>query len=533
MKKIISLLLALLLCLGCLMPAFAKDAAEPAGTTEAAKTSEEPALPEEYIRWAHGGPYTDRGTFDRSFRTWYTRDPDIEIVDHMVFFKAPKYSWRPDQYIYRLIDFFDSDETERTATSLNIPAVVNGFPITVVGYNQCSYTAAAPDPAFANDTVKKVTVAEGLLNVGEYTFRNFTALKSVKLPSTLRTIGRSAFENCVNLKKVTGAVNLENVQDAAFKNCKKLASFGSMECLLNIEGEAFSGCAFKTLTLSGFARIVGPNGDLDYYADSGAFKNCKKLESVTFLPGRKTSRLWIGGNAFQGCSALQSVTFPKKCGGVNILHRAFQDCTALTALNRTAKLQSIGSKAFARCTALESLLLPEGIEQVAEDAFKGCKNLKTIDLRSNDVDLFGRTYNLWGDYFYGSNATEEEVGLSTNFVKKLPKKCTLFVVSLEMKQAAQLHDCTCKVKIEVDVNAPKALKATQKGSAVTLKWSKVKDADGYRLYAVNAKTGQLTALKTVAAPTTSVTLKTGGKRFAVKAFRDVDGDTSWSKTITN
>ena len=518
MKKLISLLLALLLCLCCLVPAFAQDAA---------------SLPEEYIKWAHGGPYTDRGTFDRSFRAWYTCDPDIEIIDHMVFFKAPKYSWRPDQYIYRLIDFFDSDETESTTTALNIPAVVNGCSVTVVGYNQCGYTAAAPDPAFANDIVKNVTVAEGLLNVGEYTFRNFTALKTVKLPSTLRTVGRSAFENCVSLKKVTGAANLESVHDAAFKNCKKLASFDSMEQLLNVEGEAFSGCAFKTLTLSGFVRIVGPNGDLDYYADSSAFANCKKLESVTFLPGRKTYRLWIGGNAFQGCSALQSVTFPKKCGGVNILHRAFQDCTALAALNQTVKLQSVGSKAFARCTALESLLLPEGIEQVAEDAFKGCKNLKTIDLRSNDVDLFGRTYNLWGDYFYGSNTVEEEAGFSTNFVKKLPKKCTLFVVSLEMKQAAQLHDCTCKVKIKVRVDAPKKLKTTQKGSAVTLKWSTVKDADGYRLYAVNAETGKLTALKTVAAPTTAVTLKTDGKRFAVKAFRDIDGDRSWSKTTTN
>ena len=71
MKRLLSLFLCVLLCFGCLVPAFAEEDAEPA-TTAAEETtsaeSEAPELPEAYLKWAHGGQYDDRGAFDRAFR---------------------------------------------------------------------------------------------------------------------------------------------------------------------------------------------------------------------------------------------------------------------------------------------------------------------------------------------------------------------------------------------------------------------------------------------------------------------------------
>ncbi|MBQ7597646.1 MAG: leucine-rich repeat domain-containing protein [Clostridia bacterium] len=541
MKKLFSLALAVLLCLGCLVPAFAADVSAPAAATEApsdatqeqpqqetAPDAEQPALPEAYLKWAHGGQYDDRGAFDRAFRQYYAADPDVTIIDHMVYVKSTMWSgWNKKVDCYRLIDFFDSDAAEAAATALCVPAEAGGLPVTMLAYDQTIPALTDAGQAFSNSTVKKVTIAEGFTVVPPFAFRNFTALKTVVLPTSMLHIGKSAFENCKKLKKVIGQTQLSTVETAAFKNCKKLSVFDSMQTLLNIQGEAFRGCAFQSLTLPGSLRIFGPQGDMDYYADTFAFADCKKLKSVTFLPGKKSYRLWIGASTFRGCTALESVTLPKKCKGVSILHRAFQDCTALKTLNATKKLASIGSKAFAR-SGLERLILTDSAKMIAEDAFAACKGLKTLDIRSADVDLFGRVYSLYGTYFYGNDYAEEHTP-TTNFLKHLPKSCTVFVPTLEMKQIAQAHGCTAKLKIKADVPAPKKLKAASSGGTVTLKWSAVQGADGYRVYAVNVKTGALTPLKTLAAPTVRVTLKASGKAFAVKAFCDIDGDRSWSK----
>ena len=47
----------------------------------------------------------------------------------------------------------------------------------------------------------------------------------------------------------------------------------------------------------------------------------------------------------------------------------------------------------------------------------------------------------------------------------------------------------------------------------------------------NAKTGKYTKLATVKAGVTSVTLKTTATRFAVRAYRVIDKDVSWSPIV--
>ena len=98
-----------------------------------------------------------------------------------------------------------------------------------------------------------------------------------------------------------------------------------------------------------------------------------------------------------------------------------------------------------------------------------------------------------------------------------------------MKYAVKSHGFPGTVKIRVSVAAPKAVKATKQNGKVTLKWSKVTMADGYRIWAYDAKTGKYTKLATVKAPKTSITVKSNAKQFAVRAYRIEAGDVSWSK----
>lgn len=442
MKNLIALFLAALLCLCCFVPAFAKDAGAASQATDAAP------LPEAYLKWAHGGPYDDRGAFDRSFRQYYAADPDVEIINNMVFLKGTVNQYPSKETGYRLIDFFATDELERTVKTLRIPAEMNGLRVMILPVCQTNPPIDDPDAAVSNDSVTKVILDEGFTAVPRFAFCNFTALKTVRLPASVLCIERSAFENCRKLSKLLGGGGVVQVETAAFKNCKKLASFPKMENIVGIQGNAFYGCGFETLTLNGTGHMVGPSGDFDYYAMSDAFANCKKLKSVTFLPSGKYPRLWIGAGAFRGCSALESVTFPKKTNGIHILRRAFQDCSKLKTLKNVGKLKTISNNAFARCTSLERFVLPEGIEMVAERPFKGCKNLKTLDIRSADIDLFGHGYGLYGNYYWGSTTGASEEVSSANFVKYLPKGCTVFVPTIEMKQIAQIHGCKNTIKVK-------------------------------------------------------------------------------------
>ena len=565
MKKLISFLLAILICLGCLVPAFAEETADPTETTEAAQTTsadeEETAAPtadtsgdpmgpeaasepefeedyyyseayytsleSQYIRWK--GDRGDNARYHRAYRQFYATDPDLTIVDHMVFKKHEKTRW--SEAYYALLDYFDTDEAEALAWTLKIPSEVNGLPVSLRLYGDDDYADGFFYNCYSNDTVHEIILDEGFTGVASYAFTNFTALWTVKLPTTVTTVGYGAFQGCKNLRKIVGGENITTVRGLAFDGCAWLSSFPHMETLKVIEGNAFSGCAFKKLTLSGNVSLSG--GDEDNYSAWSAFEGCRNLQKVTFLDGSKKKPLWIGHSTFKNCTALKTVVFPKKCSFVDIFDLAFSGCTALETVKNTDKLTGISRFGFENCISLKSIVLPAGIKSVSEDAFKGCKNLKAVELKSADIDLFGRKIS--SGWIYGADTRGE---VSGNFVQLLPKTCTVYVVNKNMKTTVKNHGFKGKVQIKVDVKAPKTLKetkhmSTKQENSVRLQWSAVKNADGYRVYAVNAKTGKLTALKTVKAPTTCVTLKTTGKTFAVKAFRKIDGDVSWSKATTN
>ena len=75
--------------------------------------------------------------------------------------------------------------------------------------------------------------------------------------------------------------------------------------------------------------------------------------------------------------------------------------------------------------------------------------------------------------------------------------------------------------------------ATQTTNTITLRWSKVIGATGYRLYVYNTKTGKYKTLKTTQGTTTTIKeLKAGTTyKYAVKAYTKTDdGETIWAET---
>lgn len=95
---------------------------------------------------------------------------------------------------------------------------------------------------------------------------------------------------------------------------------------------------------------------------AGAFKNCKRLSSVTIPAGIAVSK-----SLFAGCTALLSVSLPSDID--SIPNSMFRDCTNLRSINIPKRVSFIGDNAFNGCKQLPSISIPEEVTQIGSYAF--------------------------------------------------------------------------------------------------------------------------------------------------------------------
>lgn len=96
--------------------------------------------------------------------------------------------------------------------NLIIPNKINGMDVKLIA-----------DKVFeASNTIKGVTLPEGTLYTGEYTFRKISSLTKVSLPDSLWVIGRGAFEECTSLGSIRIPANVASIRSGAFRSCPSL-----------------------------------------------------------------------------------------------------------------------------------------------------------------------------------------------------------------------------------------------------------------------------------------------------------------------
>ncbi|MCM1508862.1 MAG: leucine-rich repeat protein [Ruminococcus flavefaciens] len=211
--------------------------------------------------------------------------------------------------------------------------------------------------------ITKITINNGVTNIGSYAFYDCDSLTSITIPNSVTSIGSSAFRNCGSLTSVTIPDNITRINPSTFSNCNSLIS------------------------------ITIPNRVT--WISEGAFYNCDNLTSVTI--GNSVTYIW--DSAFSDCDSLTSVTIGNS---VTIIDKyAFYNCDSLTNITIPDSVKSIGELAFAGCDSLTSIIIPDSVTSISYGAFGDCDSLERVSLNPNN-----EFYTYSDGVLYNKNKTE-------------------------------------------------------------------------------------------------------------------------------
>ena len=267
----------------------------------------------------------------------------------------------------------------------------------------------------ADKSVASVVIPDIVTGIGNYAFRDCTALTGITIPDSITSIGKGVFSGCTGLIRVIIPDNVTSVSADAFSGVSNVfvrigsntaravsaagGSYCSEECpgfrISETDGLILAGLSDWTMT-----SVTIP----DIFTGIGyrALAYMSRLTSVT-IPDSVTT---IAREAFRASSALQTVRIPDSLTSIGDL--AFYDCDP----ELYASVGSEGAKALSRAgysfrcegypgiklkyayangeiTGLEvvgsdktitSAVIPSGVTCIAKVAFHYCKELTSVTI---------------------------------------------------------------------------------------------------------------------------------------------------------
>lgn len=74
------------------------------------------------------------------------------------------------------------------------------------------------------DSLRALSLPDGLLTIGDFAFANNKYLKLTSIPSSVTSIGRHAFDNCTSLTTITFKGTPDSISKYAFNDCTNLTT---------------------------------------------------------------------------------------------------------------------------------------------------------------------------------------------------------------------------------------------------------------------------------------------------------------------
>lgn len=257
------------------------------------------------------------------------------------------------------------------ATAADIPAEINGIPVTTIGYM-----------AFVHcENLTRVTIPDSVTTIDDYAFLECDALPGVDIPDSVTRIGNYAFYWCDNLESVTIPNSVTTIGDMAFYHCKSLAGIAIPDSVTTIGDQAFAGC--------------------------------ESLTDVTIGNGLTA----ISYGAFAGCDSIKSITIPDNVRSIE--PSAFYKCKGLTSISIGNGVTTIGEEAFAFGGNVTSIIIGKNVKTIEDYAFASTGNMAEVYYVGSEEQwkmIQIGTANFWVGTVYHYNYTpntEEPVVVQT------------------------------------------------------------------------------------------------------------------------
>ena len=156
-------------------------------------------------------------------------------------------------------------------------------------------------------SVKEYRVPDGVTEIGNWIFSDYSSLTSVILPESLTVIGIMAFNGCESLTSVVIPEGVTVIGSSAFSFCN-LTSVIIPDSVKEIGDGAFGGTPLLEWSVSSAHPYFKSDGVGLLTKDGKKLVACLASAKEYRIPEGVTE---IQGNAFECCESLTSVTIPK------------------------------------------------------------------------------------------------------------------------------------------------------------------------------------------------------------------------------
>lgn len=259
------------------------------------------------------------------------------------------YTLRNGVYIVTGVDATCTDK------HIIIPSTYLGKKVTAIGSGQATSPTDPSLDGFARCYyVERITLPEGLKEIGFGAFAYCTSLETVNIPSTCVAIGQYAFA-------YSGILNIDIPSSVG-----SLGTFFVMGC-------------------TKIQKIITPHGI-----------------------NRRFGEVFFGTSNSSIPSSLKEVIFTK---GTTISNNGFKNCQYIEKIVLPDTLTSIGDTAFMGCSNLKELKIPYSVTTIGKEILAGCRNLENLVIpfvgQTMPTSTLNGQYNyITFGYFFGNEKCE-------------------------------------------------------------------------------------------------------------------------------